>query len=639
MGRTATRRRSTNPASGKNPGKKSTKSHSPSLTLEEILTTLNLSFNSNHGILNGDATGTVPEVSSLETLRKVLLKLNDQLEIVSNHDDGVIDDVQQVLQKKENGEAIDDDESDDEDVDPDHREESAVDSSSANKNKTDDGVKKEVDSIASEKDTDGDIEMLDKEENSKDGDNDDEEDDDKDVFTDANDSLAIKTSPTSKNRRLSIAQIENDPSIRNPKSEFVTSQTLPAAAHALGLFSEEGGGLNQTGEEYLKKKYGVASYPKTDLQDKLPGVIPDMDFTKPKPSNQVQFATFQSWFENFYRAFSEEDLKFLKSKDIMPDSLANDPNYDPNLTPYLIPDLGPLYSDAWNEEENAGNYSPPPSRITKEAVMPKNSSAELNDDTLETENVSCGPLVSRLLSAVLKEEKESNGMNGDVDDDGRPGSSTSMFPDQQGVKVSSVNADYNTLEERLKRELKYIGILLSVPKADGKTDEDGEDAEIDWTNPQDDEVSTELRTLQNDLKHASKRNNKRKKILLPIVEKQLAWQEYTSILDDLEKQVDQAYLKRFPPQQKSNKKRKTNDRASQEQIAQKAAQTAAVKALLDKRAKWIEKIGPLFDRDGTGPESMKKYPKESVFDAENLEEDEDEDYEDGEDLVLQQNDH
>lgn len=49
-------------------------------------------------------------------------------------------------------------------------------------------------------------------------------------------------------------------------------QTLSASAIAeLGLFSEDNNGLETQGKDYLKKKYGVASYPERDLQELLPG--------------------------------------------------------------------------------------------------------------------------------------------------------------------------------------------------------------------------------------------------------------------------------------------------------------------------------------------------------------------------------
>lgn len=635
---------------GKVPTKKSIKSSSPSITLQEILSNLSIQFDKEIGILSGENTREVPNLPSLELLRKLLVKLNDQLEIVSNHDELTIDEIKRQL-RLNNGE-VEDDEDEDQVF--------TAEATPIPEPKAE--VKKEVEE---EEEADKDVEMQDADTVERDVEIEKEEIDDAkkqsdEIGTGTDDALVDvpkdeNLAESSKRRLSNQDQIENDPSVRNPKSEFVTSQTLPAAAQALGLFSEETGGLEAFGEEYLKKKYAVSSYPTNDLKTMLPGSIPDIDFSKSKPANQVQFATFQSFIENFYRNFSEEDLKFLKNKFIMTDSLSNDPTYDPNLTPYLIPNLGPLYSQVWNEEENSGNYSPPPTRITQDSILPKSSSTELNDDVLESEQVSCGPLVSRLLSAILKDDKgnenELNGNEKNDDDNNNTNdskTSTSAIPEQQGWKVSSVNADYTTLEERLKRELKYIGIFMNV-ESDNK-DDDLDDQEPDWLNPQDDEVSTELRSLQNELKQVSRRNNKRKKALLPVIENQLAWQEYLSILDDLDKQVDSAYLKRI--RVPKNKKRKTGSGTSSTSItkdgsvppsvqiqlaaqqAHQAAANSAIKSLLEKRLRWINKIGPLFEK--SNGENMKRIPKESIFEKIDLEEDDDEDYEDGEDLVLQE---
>ncbi|CCH43433.1 Chromatin-remodeling complexes subunit NGG1 [Wickerhamomyces ciferrii] len=703
----------TSSTAGKASAKKSIKSSSPSITLQEILDNLGIQFDKDIGLLNGESTRIIPSISTLESLRKSLVKLNDQLEIVSNHDELTIEQVTRQL-KVNNGEVQEDEdiEMDDSDVFTAEATPIPKDSESKDlKKDEEDDVKMEDISSSPNKDEvdtkDEDNEKKVKKEDEDDEDEDEDEDKpladttpppsaaetitkDEDVLVDIpKDDL--KSSP-SKRKLSHQEEIENDPSVRNPKSEFVTSQTLPAAAIALGLFSDKDGGLEESGDEYLKKKYAVSSYPKNDLKDLLPGPIPDIDFSKSKPSNQVQFATFQSFIENFYRNFTEDDLKFLKNKYIMTDALTNDSNYDPNLTPYLIPNLGQLYSLVWNEEENSSNYSPPPSRVTHDSILPKKSSTDLNDDVLETEDVSCGPLVSRLLSAILKDDKgnengsidnnitnsnntttttttNNNNNNEKNDDDititasntinNEPRTSTSALPEQQGWKVSSVNADYNSLEDRLKRELKYIGIFMNLNSQNGSSNnnennnnnnnkDDDEDQEPDWMNPQDDEVSTELRQLQNELKTVSRRNNKRKKELLPIIENQLAWQEYLSILDDLDKQVDSAYLKRI--RVPKHKKKKTASGSSsnthgssvppsvqiqqQAQQAHQAAANSAIKSLLEKRIRWINRIGPLFEKPDGG--NMKRIPKESVFSKGDLDEEEEEDYEDGEDLVLQQ---
>lgn len=640
----------TSGSSGKQAGKKTTKVSAPSTTLNEVLSLLSIQYDSDLGVLNGDFVTRAPELAVLTSLKKSLVKLSDQLEIASNNDESTIERMREKQRELTAGGDMDTEAepgTKEATVEPEEEEEEMEESI-----KQEDGEEKEV-----EEDSHDDDENGDHDDDPVDGPVDDKsadvemkdeygpapsevtspaerpQDDDDDKFEDATDKLDTTTE-----RKLSIERMENDPTVKNPKSEFVTSQTLPAAALALGLFNEEDGGLHETGEEYLKKRYGVASYPKTDLRDKLPGEIPDIDFSKSKPTNQVQFATFQTFFENFYRQFTDEDLKFLKGKYLIPDSLSSDPNYDPNITPYLIPDLGQLYAEIWNNEEGAINYTSPVEPITLDSIEPKMSSTDLTDETIDTESVSCGPLVSRLLSAIMKDESSDD--EDETSNSNETRTSVTTLPDQPAWKVSSVNTDYTTLEDRLKRELKFIGIFTDLGNESSKA-QDGEDREPNWLKPEDDEVSTELRALQSELREVSKRNNKRKRILIPIIEQQLAWQEYNSILDDLEKQIDQTYMKRI--RVPKNKKRKTAATSvppslqaqMQQQAAQQAAANAAVKSLLEKRQRWIDKIGPLFDT-GDGIESLKKYPKESVFERENLDEDEDEDYEDGDDLVLQQ---
>lgn len=460
--------------------------------------------------------------------------------------------------------------------------------------------------------------------------------------------------PDGKRPKTDVDKMENDPSVKNPKSEFVVSQTLPKAAASLGLFNEEG--LESTGEDFLKRKYQVASYPTNDLKEYLPGEIPDQNFSYPKPTNQIQYTTFLASVENFFREFNDDDLKFLKSRYIIPINLEVNKAYDPEVTPYVIPKLGPLYSDVWSkgdDNQNIANTSPPPVNDPS-SILPKKSAAEINDATLDTEEVSCGPLVSRLLSAILKDEVDGEDENkvivkeesshtiipqdgiesreqtpmglthtpvSEVDEKSLRGSTTSTVPNPQLWKVNSINLDYPTFEERLKRELRYVGIYMNMPR-----DESGNGDDPDWlTGREDDEISAEIRELQNSLKHVTERNQKRKAALVPLVERQLSWQEYASILDDLDKQIDQAYIKRIrvPKKRKKNHSGGTTGSVTQgtaSQVAQQKAANSSLKSLLDKRQRWIKKIGPLFER----PEIMKRMPKETVFKDLDQEEEEEE---------------
>lgn len=603
----------------------------PSKHLSSILSTLNLTFEHNTGTLNGDHVRSLPNGSTLSELQLLLDKLRVSLDSIAQNDEQMISSIRSVKEGAAEAAA--------------QQEQSA----------------KEEEQDA------GDLPPVQRRKRSLMVENDEEEEGnggERDAQADK--PTVDPSAPEPKKQKTEVDKMENDPSVRNPKSEFVVSQTLPKAAASLGLFSEEG--LESTGEDFLKRRFQVSSYPTNDLKELLPGEMPDQDFSHPKPTNQIQYTTFLASVENFFREFSDDDLKFLKSQYIIPLNLDVDKSYDPEVTPYVIPKLGPLYSDVWLKEDdnqNIANASPPPVS-SPSSILPKKSADELNDTVLEAEEVSCGPLVSRLLSAILKDEgdgedeskvlikEENSGANGQLSippsrDEGesreetpmgmantpvseaddysnnnqnsnRPlyGSTTSTLPNPQLWKVNSINLDYPTFEERLKRELKYVGIYMNMPRDAGGNGDDP-----DWlTGREDDEISAELRDLQNSLKQVTMRNQKRKTALIPLVERQLAWQEYSSILDDLDKQIDQAYIKRIRVPKKRKKHHSGGSTSSvnqgtASQVAQQKAANSSLKALLDKRQRWVKKIGPLFDR----PEVMKRMPKDSVF--KDLDQDED----------------
>lgn len=138
----------------------------------------------------------------------------------------------------------------------------------------------------------------------------------------------------------------------------------------------------------------------------------------------------------------------------------------------------------------------------------------------------------------------------------------------EDYKLTTEVSDFHSIEERLKRELNYIGIFMNLPNSEeeaknklqinGRSVKKANNGSIidsdEWIkNKEDDEVCAEIRSLQKELKEASVKNRKNKKRLIPIVEEQIAWQEYCTILDDLDKQVDQAYMKRLKAKNKKKK--------------------------------------------------------------------------------------
>lgn len=446
-----------------------------------------------------------------------------------------------------------------------------------------------------------------------------------------------------------IESRENDPNVKNPKSEFVVSQTLPAAATALGLFNESQ--LTSTGDDYLKQKYAVASYPTTDLKDQLPGPIPDGDFTNPKPTNQIQFTTFLSSIDNFFKEFTNDDINFLNEKYVLPSEIKNDKDNDPESSPYLIPKLGPSYSEKWDTQNTSQKQTLKHSLTSLEnaaniALPHGNGLTDLSDSVLESEEaVGCGPLLSRLLSGVfknetiqssneypqpptpapstgIKEEEETTSLiEAPSPFNGQSYSLFDQIPQPGSGWPNNVSMDYKYLEERLKGELKYVGIYLNLPKDEGhqsgtnsgsQSNVGHTNADIDWVlNCEDDEVCAEIRSLQHVLRQATRRTQNRKKILQGEVKTRLAWQEYWSIKEDLDKQVDQVYVKRVrvPKKRKKHHLGIANSHQSVSHLAQQKAANSSLKALLDKRNKWTSKIGPLFADE----KIMLRIPKQSIF--------------------------
>ncbi|SCV04681.1 LAMI_0H18228g1_1 [Lachancea mirantina] len=584
----------------------------PSKILSKILADLDLTYESDIGMLNGKSIRNMPSLDSLLSFQQHLEELEKSFDKIHESDLDVIRTITSLIEKRHEA---------------------------AKQKETE---RRPGDTSSKNHSLEEEQEIPTRPGNRKRSLLLDEDEDEEHNSTEHRDGIQETHSRYQKQSKSEVDRIENDPAVKNPKSEFVVSQTLPAAAMTLGLFSEQG--LESTGEEFFKQKFGVASYPTSDLKELMPGEIPDMDFSRPKPANQIQFNTFLASIDGFFREFTEEDVKFLKAKFLIPPNLLIERAYDPEVTPYVIPKLGTLYTDTWAKEDsnqNIGNVSPPPVSH-RSSILPKKSGSDICDELLDTEEISCGPLVSRVLSAILKDETNEtenidikaerssqtaddlaavppssaltlNTSHGELDEIRNLSSaSTSALPQQQGWKVSSINLDYPTFEERLKRELKYVGIYMNLPRDDGL----GNGGDPDWLNGrEDDEISTELRELQSELRHVVRKNSQRKAALIPLVTQRLAWQEYSSILDDLDKQVDQAYIKRIRVPKNKRKKQQSSSvlAASTSQAAIQAAHqqaaSSSLKSLLDKRRRWIGKIGPLFDK----PEVMLRLPRERVF--------------------------
>ncbi|GMM35228.1 histone acetyltransferase [Saccharomycopsis crataegensis] len=511
------------------------------------------------------------------------------------------------------------------------------------------------------------------------------------------------------------------------------SSSLLEATENLHLFVPDKQAEKSRDPEYLKKLYGVSTFPNDYLQDYLTGPIPDIDFNQQKEiKNKVNFNNFLSYLDHYYRPFDDDDLIFLKKKyvysshldsfyanqfntnnnnntnnsikhgrsplvasttidsnglPITVNALGNGNNhsaataasYNPKIHPFIIPKLGKLYTKVWAEEDGTARMGSPSPQETineniKDQLVPKGSGSEITDNDLEKDNISCGPLVNRLLSALIKcdddseiidndggsttannnnnnnnnndDNDEKEAVTGKIEDDHEisKNENSIFFPEYStGKAATNSKYDYSTLEERLKRELKYVGVYLNYKNEMVNKKKSGDDNsklneaedimnetfEETWiSNKQDDEISKELRELQRQLKIVNLKNNLRKKVLFKKVYEEISFREFYNILENLNKQIDQYYLKKqkiLVRHHKKHKKTSTpmtgtitatvaaapHDHEASGSLSHQQVIDKTLNSLIEKRGKWVEKIGPLFNY--TANIQLRPYPSESVF--------------------------
>ncbi|EMR63046.1 putative transcriptional regulator ngg1 protein [Eutypa lata UCREL1] len=163
-------------------------------------------------------------------------------------------------------------------------------------------------------------------------------------------------------------------------------------------------------DDELREIFSVAVFPRSDLADLIAGDPPDKDFSSAKPTNQISFSTFSSYIEPYFRPFSEEDLAFLRER-------------GDRVTPFIMPKRGKKhYSEIWSEEDGAMSIdSNPTGRDKLQPNQPRGNIDNMDDDVAETDKLSVGPVLSRLLQALRPEGRAqpsedkpmTNGVNGD----------------------------------------------------------------------------------------------------------------------------------------------------------------------------------------------------------------------------------
>ncbi|SCV66959.1 BQ2448_5605 [Microbotryum intermedium] len=315
------------------------------------------------------------------------------------------------------------------------------------------------------------------------------------------------------------------------------------------------------------------------------------DFSTAKPGTQIAHHTFHTWADAYLRPFGEDDLAFLAPK---PD----------DWTPYFIPPLGKHFTEQWEEEDhdlsasNASHYASP----LEPPPLPRIKLDALNEDALGSEVVTLGPLSERLVAALAF----TSGGREDTEDEG-PSSADGVHPNGIGMDHTAQLADPGAqtrpldaveLEERIKRELRFIGLLP--------------EDEVDWSSREDDEISSALRSCQRQLHRQTTVNEARKVVLSRIVKDRMAYQDYEATRDAQERVIENGWLKRQKTQvKKKGKAARDRNRNKKDKEAEEDAEggvdgtgkqplSLSLLQAVDRRHVLIESFRPFFEEEKAG---------------------------------------
>jgi transcriptional adapter 3 len=357
-------------------------------------------------------------------------------------------------------------------------------------------------------------------------------------------------------------------------------------------------------EAELKEILNVGDYPHDDLHDKTCGTPPDRDFSNARPANQIAASTFANFVEPYIRPLTEEDRAFLVER-------------GDREKPFLMPKRGARhYRDIWAEEDNGmiidSNSDRPPPNDSRGDIE------QMDDAMAESEELSTGPVLSRLLTLLRNQsnnadENQSNGVNGtEMAIDGEtnenrpePQPPATQLPDWKNQPMVG-RQDGLDMDDRILQELRYIGFLSPTENPD-------------YNANMDDEVAARLRYLQSELRKQSIINGARKARLMEITEERMAMQEWQTIAEDLDSQLNQAYLKRNRNiSKKGNKVKRPGGAGGGSHVVGVArpggnAIGEPIRQLMERKSKWEHWIGPVVDYGKTS------IPNETIFDRENME--------------------
>lgn len=278
---------------------------------------------------------------------------------------------------------------------------------------------------------------------------------------------------------------------------------------------------------------------------------------KPKLQNQIPITVFWNYVDPFFKNIEENDAKYLEDPAKV---------FDPTF--FTIPPLGKHFLEQWRDA-----YGYLPHNVNKRGGL-------ATIENVPKPSTKVHSLKDRLLSMLIEESDY------DVND---------LFKDdlnEYETDEEMPQTDYDliiqehvvTLNERIRKDMAEMGLI---------------DSSFVKEYAEDDEICNEIRILQSELKKKTLINNYRKHCLYEFIRKYLPAQEFWSLIGDLDKQIELAFI-RLSKQQPSSKKRKAlkkptssghNSPPPPPQILNEGEE-AALK-LLERREKLMENISSM----------------------------------------------
>jgi len=301
------------------------------------------------------------------------------------------------------------------------------------------------------------------------------------------------------------------------------------------------------------------------------------DYSKAKPpANQIPLQNFISFTDQYFRNITIEDMHWLARKNDYAEF---------GKDSYIIPNLGIHYLDQWNGNGPRGMGIGGTEFDSLQHQHRVQGIYQEIDDTVYNGDVYFGSFTERVLAALVDENITHLGEDSSLDQV-LPGSNSNNIPHRSSKDRGRTFDEMMSFEDRIKEELRFIGIIEEefAPTVDP----------IVSTSPilssQEDEITRELAKAQAELRKKVEINNARKDALEKVAKKWMAYQEYNTIIDDLDKSIEIAYARRF----KASKKPKKN----QQKVTEKKSVPENVISTIVRRQKLQESVGAVFDDIG-----------------------------------------